>query len=198
MSSITLSPFPSLVNALAPQLSGSNGPAIACETLYFWLDTATLSDVNRLYRSASTPGFASRRSWCSLPELASSTLFPSGPEAAGCATVGTDVSTAARDASRQPLIPIPVNKPIRSAAPQAIGIQMRRTSAFSSRKRASTVLARLIRALRTGSLPALIQMECNRTGRERSTAGICNRQSRRQASRAGLAGILSGARTPLS
>ena len=116
MSSITLSPFPSLVNALAPQLSGSNGPANVCETLYFLLDAAALSDTNRLYRSGSEPGFASRRSWCSLPELASGTLFPSGGEVAGCATVGAGVSTAARDASRQPLIPIPANRPIRSAA----------------------------------------------------------------------------------
>jgi hypothetical protein len=145
MSSITLSPFPSLVNSLAPQLSGTNGPANTCETLCFLLDAAALSDTNRLYRSGSEPGFASRRSWCSLPELASGTLFPSGGEVAGCATVGTSVSTAARDASRQPLISIPANRPIRSAAPQAIGIQMRSTSLFSSCRSASTVFALLSR-----------------------------------------------------
>jgi hypothetical protein len=51
MSSMTLSLFPSLVNAPALQLSGSNGPANDCETLYFWLDTAALSETNRLYSS---------------------------------------------------------------------------------------------------------------------------------------------------
>jgi hypothetical protein len=145
VSSTTVRTSPPVVKCLAPQLPGSNESANVCEILYFWLDTAALSDANRIYRPGSAPGFASRLSWCSLTELASGTLFPSGGVVAGCATVGAGVSTAAREASRQPLIPIPANSPISIAAPAISGIQMRSTSLFSSCRSASTVFALLSR-----------------------------------------------------